>query len=176
MSPSVRDPDPRRGCAENLPASQIVQPIYRRIYIAGSTARQRPNHRAERAGPIRRGLTPRRRSPKMLKRPRRGRRSPPPRASREPSETDQGENPTRYCRGDRSELFRARNGTTGIARIPDLPEAALVGAISAQLRRPGSRSAMSASRRSAPFDRTRPTSAKGQAEERAGLFPSRPRP
>jgi hypothetical protein len=36
---------------------------------------------------------------------------------------------------------------------------------------PLSRSGMAAKRRSAPFDRLRPTSAQGQVEERAGLFP-----
>ena len=58
---------------------------------------------------------------------------------------------------------------TAIAQTPVLPEATLVGALSAQLRRPGSRSARSAKRRSAPFDRSRPTSAQGQAEKHAGL-------
>ena len=57
---------------------------------------------------------------------------------------------------------------TSIAGVPGHP---LGGQESAQLRRPGSRSARSAKRRSAPFDRSRPTSAQGQAEDHTGLVP-----
>ena len=55
---------------------------------------------------------------------------------------------------------------TAMARTAVVPEAAPVGALSAQLRRPLSRPATAALRRSAPFDRTRPTSAQGQSEKR----------
>ena len=44
----------------------------------------------------------------------------------------------------RSSLFRARNGTAAVARTPVLPEATLIGSLSAQLRRPRPRSATSA--------------------------------
>ena len=48
-----------------------------------------------------------------------------------------------------------RDGTTGFARTPVLPDAALVGALSAQLRRPRTRSATSASRRFETFNSSR---------------------
>ena len=54
-------------------------------------------------------------------------------------------------------------------QTPVLPEATILGALSAQLRRPRSRSATAGLRRSAPFDRSRRTSAQSQTEERAGL-------
>jgi hypothetical protein len=47
-------------------------------------------------------------------------------------------------------LFRARNGMTAMARTPLLPEPTLVGALSAQLRRPRPQPAVSALRRLRP--------------------------
>jgi hypothetical protein len=56
---------------------------------------------------------------------------------------------TNACFGRRS-LFRAPNGMAGLARTPVVPEATPVRALSAQLRRPRTRSATSAQRRLLP--------------------------
>src|SRR5271166_1585653 len=57
---------------------------------------------------------------------------------------------TRYVRSGRLGLFRAADGMTPVVQTPVLPEATLVGPLSAHLMRPRPRSATSAIRRLLP--------------------------